>query len=226
LPPQLGKNALPSGATSIHGAVTLDPDSRSWVEALGATGEPREAAIADLRALLLRSARREVSRRRSLLRIGGAELDDLAHQAADDALVAILAKLAQFRGESRFTTWAYKFVLFEVSGKVGRHFSRARAGSIDDVDWERLPDRLGVGPDRRAEQNELFHALRLAVEEELTDHQRRVFVAVALNEVPMDALVHELRSNRNAVYKTLFDARRKLRASLAAAGHPLPGGGA
>jgi RNA polymerase sigma-70 factor, ECF subfamily len=220
---RLGKNGRAPGATSgTHGNVTLDPDSRSWVEALRAPGRLRDEAIADLRALLLRSARREVARRRSTLRIGGAELDDLAHQAADDALVAILGKVDQFRGESRFTTWAYKFVLFEVSGKVGRHF--ARAGSADEVDWERLPDLLGVAPDRRAEQHELFAALRLAVEEELTEHQRRVFVAVALNDVPMDALVDELRSNRNAVYKTLFDARRKLRTSLAAAGHPVAGG--
>jgi RNA polymerase sigma-70 factor, ECF subfamily len=199
-----------------------DAVSRSWIDGLRASGRRRDASIARLRALLLGAARREVWRRRARLHVGGAELDHLAQQAADDAVVAILAKLDGFRGESRFTTWAYKFVVFEVSTAIGRHFARSTSARMDEVDWERLPDRV-ERPEDRVELRELLADLRRAVDEDLTERQRRVFVAVALNEVPMDALVHELGSNRNAIYKTLFDARLKLKTSLSAAGHALQG---
>ncbi|MGH8572712.1 MAG: RNA polymerase sigma factor, partial [Gammaproteobacteria bacterium] len=95
--------------------------------------------------------------------------------------------------------------------------------ALDETAWDRLPDRLAALPERAAEQRELLSALRRAVEEQLTGLQRRVFVAAALNDVPIDELALEIGSNRNAVYKTLFDARRKLRASLAASGHILEG---
>ena len=134
--------------------------------------------------------------------------------------MAITAKIDGFRGSSRFTTWAYKFVMFEVSTKIARHFwRRTTTVPLEQEDWDRLPDRLGVQPHERAQWHELLAALRRAVEEDLTDHQRRVFVAIALNGVHGDAVALELGSNRNAIYKALFDARRKLRASLAANGH-------
>jgi len=151
--------------------------------------------------------------------ISGPELDDLAYQAAADALVAILSKLGQFRGESRFTTWAYKFVIFEVSAKIGRHFWRQPAVPFDAEDWDRLPARFGVDPAHMAEWGALFAALRRAVDTELTSRQREIFVAIVLNEVPLDSLVIHLGSSRNAIYKMLFDARRKLRAALVANGY-------
>src|ERR687892_416782 len=90
---------------------------------------------------------------------------------------------------------------------------------LDQEDWDRLPDRAGVQPHERAEWSDLVAAIRRAVDEEFTDHQRRVFIAIILNDVPVDALAVELNSNRNAIYKALFDARRKLRANLAANGY-------
>jgi RNA polymerase sigma-70 factor (ECF subfamily) len=180
----------------------------------------RDTTVAELRDLLLRVARFECERRRGLLRVRGPELEDIAHQAANDALVSIMAKLDEFRGESRFTTWAYKFVMFQVSTKIGRHFWRTSSATVGEpVDPERIADRLATPPDQRAEQRELLAALARAVEQDLTAHQRKVFVAIALDDVPVDALAAELGSNRNAVYKALFDARRKLRASLAGAGY-------
>ena len=196
-----------------------DVDSAEWLRVLAGTGPQREEGLARLHALLLRIARAEVARRGPRLRLTGPELDDLAYQAAADALIAITSKLGQFRGESRFTTWAYKFVIFEVSTKIGRHFWRHPTVPIAAAVWERLPDRLGFDPAREAEGRDLVVALRRAVDEELTTRQRRVFVALVLNGVPLDALVIELASNRNAIYKTLFDARRKLRAALAANGY-------
>jgi RNA polymerase sigma-70 factor (ECF subfamily) len=200
-------------------AAGLDPDSAEWLRVLAGTGPQREEALAQLHALLLRIARSETRRRGPRLRLTGPELDDLAYQAAADALIAITSKLSQFRGESRFTTWAYKFVIFEVSAKIGRHFWRHPSVRLDAEGWERLPGRFGFDPAQEAEWRDLLAALRRAVDEVLTARQRKVFVALVLNNAPLDTLVLEMAANRNAIYQTLFDARRKLRAALAADGY-------
>ena len=196
----------------------LDLESAEWVRSLTGTPAEREAAAARLHEVLLRIARRE-ARRRGDLQVTGAELDDLAHQAAADALMAIVNKVGQFRGDSRFTTWAYKFVIFEVSTKIGRHFWRHPTVALGTEDWDRLGDRFGLDPALEPEWRDLLDALHRAVDEDLTDHQRQVFVAIFVHGVPLDALVAKLGSNRNALYKTVFDARRKLRAALVAKGH-------
>jgi len=200
-------------------AAGLDSDSAEWLRVLTDAGPRRDAALARLHEMLVRIARGEVRRRGPRLQLTGPELDDLAYQAAADALLAITGKLGQFRGESRFTTWAYKFVIFEVSAKIGRHFWRHPSVSLDAEDWDRLPGRFGFDPAQEAEWRDLLAALHRAVDEELTPRQRAVFVAIVLNEVPLDTLVIELASSRNAIYKMLFDARRKLRAALAANGY-------
>jgi RNA polymerase sigma-70 factor (ECF subfamily) len=197
----------------------LDPESAEWVRALSACGADRDRAAARLHEVLLRVARAEAARRSGQLRISGPELDDLAHQAAADAVVAIIAKVGEFRGESRFSTWAYKFVIFEVSAKVGRHFWSRPHVPLDAADWDRLPDRLGLDPARESEWRDLARALRRAVEQELTEHQRRVFTAIVVDGVPLDALVARLGTSRGAIYKAMFDARRKLRAALVANGY-------
>ena len=186
---------------------------------LADVGPRREAALARLHEMLVRIARAEVRRRSPRLQLTGPELDDVAYQAAADALIAITGKLGQFRGESRFTTWAYKFVIFEVSAKVGRHFWRHPSVPLDAEDWDRLPGRFGFDPAQEAEWRDLLAALHRAVDEELTERQRKIFVAIVLNNVPLDSLVIEMASSRNAIYKALFDARRKLRAALAANGY-------
>jgi RNA polymerase sigma-70 factor, ECF subfamily len=195
-------------------------ESEQWVEQLRPGHPRRDQTVAKLHEVLLRVAFSELSRRRGQLGwISGPEFDDLAQQAADDALMNVLAKLDEFRGLSRFTTWAYKFVMFEVSGKVARHAWRRQPPSRQELD-ERLPDSLAPRPGERLEQQEQLKALSAAIGE-LTDRQREVFVAVALNDVPIDVLAIQLGTNRNAIYKNLFDARHNLRASMAAAGHPL-----
>jgi RNA polymerase sigma-70 factor (ECF subfamily) len=199
-----------------HALAELDPESSEWVCSLSLAGADHDAAVGRLHVMLLRAARAESHRRSSQLAIAGPELEDLAHQAAADALVAILAKIGQFRGDSRFTTWAYKFVILEVSTKFSRHFWRGRDVKMDREDWDRLPDRFGFEPEQSSERRELIEAMRHAVDSELTEHQRRVFVALVLNGVPLEVLVEELGSNRNAVYKTMFDARSKLRGFLVA----------
>jgi RNA polymerase sigma-70 factor, ECF subfamily len=203
---------------STTGPVSLDPESAGWLRALRGSEPDRRAAVERLHALLLRIGRSEVRRRSARFGVTGPELDDLAHQAAADALLAIIDKVGDFRGESRFTTWAYKFVILEVSAKVSRHFWRNPRVPLETDDWERLPDRFGLDPAAESEWRDLVVALRRAVEEKLTERQRRIFVALVLTGVPPDALAAELGTNRNAIYKTMFDARRKLRAALAADG--------
>jgi RNA polymerase sigma-70 factor (ECF subfamily) len=190
----------------------LDPESAEWLRVLGGAGPRREAALARLHEMLLRIAQREARRRGPRMLIAGPELEDLAYQAAADALMAITGKLSQFRGESRFTTWAYRFVILEVSAKLGRHFWRRPDVRLAAADWDRLPGRFGLEPEQES-------GWRRAVDTELTARQREVFVAIVVNGVPLDALAVRLGSNRNAVYKVMFDARRKLRAVLAANGY-------
>lgn len=124
----------------------LDEETAQWLATLGGTGEVRERAIGRLHEMLLGIARAELHRRKGQHPVTGPELDDLAHQAANDAVPAITTKLAQFRGESRFTTWAYRFVILEVSAKLGRHFWQRPAVAFGAEDWDRLPDRFGVRP--------------------------------------------------------------------------------
>ncbi len=203
--------------TPMASTAEWDSESATWLAHLG--GPRREEAAGRLRKLLLRIARVEVNRRRAQLGFGGPELEDIAEQAASDATLAVLAKLGDFRGEARFTTWAAKFAILEVSSKVGRNLWRKDGVHLDPDAWGRMPDRFGLGPGLEAETRELLGALRRAVDTVLSDRQRQVFEAIVLNEVPLDVLVVELGSNRNAIYKTLFDARRKLRADLAANGY-------
>jgi RNA polymerase sigma-70 factor (ECF subfamily) len=211
-----------SAEPATSGPVGADAESRRWVQRLR-PGHPRhDEAVAKLHEVLLRVAYHELGRRRGALgAIGGPEYDDLAQQSADDALVAIMAKVGEFRGLSRFTTWAYKFVMFEISGKVARHVWREHPPGAGERTWDHLPDALAPQPGERLERREQLAALSRAIAEDLTDRQREVFVAIALNDVAIDVLALELGSNRNAIYKNLFDARRRLRACLAAAGHPL-----
>lgn len=209
-------------ADSHAGRVAPDEASQKWLDGLHSAGPRHEQCVRELHAVLLRAARREVHRRRTWL--GGAsgpELDDIAHQAAGDALLAIIDNLDTYRGLSRFTTWSYRFVMNHVSAKTRRHIWSGQRVLFDDTDWDRLPDRLVTSPHSRSEQLAQIDALRRAVEEELTDRQREVFVSVALNEVPIDVVAAHLDSKRGAIYKTLFDARTKLRASLVEAGYPI-----
>jgi RNA polymerase sigma factor (sigma-70 family) len=197
----------------------LDPESAAWVDALeNDCGPQYEQACTRLHELLVRIAMGEAFRRGSRYRISGPELDDLAHQAAADALMRITRKIHEFRGEARFITWAYRFVVLEVSSKLGRHFWRVSNARFDSEEWAQVPDRAGVDPVSYWQARELVEAVRDAVATALSAHQRKVFVAV-VNGVPLDTLASELETNRNALYKTMFDARKKLRDRLIAGGH-------
>ncbi|MGH3036985.1 MAG: RNA polymerase sigma factor [Gaiellaceae bacterium] len=194
----------------------LDPESRRWLSELRSEGAEHDEAVARLHALLLRAARFEVARRRPAHpHLRGNELDDIANEAADDALVSVLARLDDFRGASRFTTWVYKFALLEAAVKLRRRAWQRRELPLEPETWSLFAVE-GLTPDEEAEQSALLAAVQAGIATVLTPHQREVLVALALNGVPIDVLAERRASTRGALYKTLHDARQKLRKHLAA----------
>ena len=211
-------SALAAGA-----ARTLDPASRAWLRQLRREGPVREAAIGRLHALLLNEARHEVRRRTaSLAHPSGRDLEDLATQAADDALVAILAKLDQFRGEALFTTWARRFAALEVPGEIRHRLGHTREAPTDADCGPAEPD-AGDDLEERVEMRELARSVGRLIATDLTRHQREVLVSLTIEETSAKALAARLDSTPGALYKTLHDARRKLRAGLAPGPADRPG---
>jgi RNA polymerase sigma-70 factor (ECF subfamily) len=198
--------------------LVLDDESAAWIRELQ-PGADREDAVARLHALLLRTARGEARRRRASVPARALdELDHLCVEAASDALMAILAKLESYRGAARFTTWACKFAILETSSRLRRLAWRNRKVEVDESIWDRLPD--AAPPALQAiEQRQLFAALRRAIDEQLTERQRFIFQSVTMDEVPTDVLAERLGTTRGAIYKTLHDARAKLRRALEESGH-------
>ena len=186
----------------------------SLLTGLHADGREREFAVEELHALLLRAARFEVGRRRpSLPHLRGDELDEIALEAADDATLSVLRRLDEFRGESRFTTWAYKFALLEASVKLRKRAWQGREIPLEPEQWTGFSSGT-PSPAATVEQRDVLARLQRAIEDELTPHQRQILVAIALNGVPIDVLAERLNTTRGALYKTLHDARRKLREHL------------
>jgi RNA polymerase sigma-70 factor (ECF subfamily) len=212
-----GGIAMPDASPSLDGRGP-DAESLGWIEALSGAGAQHERALARLHELLLRAAHFEIARRRRAMGAHRADdFEDLATQAADDALVSIMSRLHTFRGDSRFTTWAYKFALLEAGMKVRRRAWQGREVPLEEHGWAQLRDgRASPGAD--AETAELLAAVSDAIADVLTPHQRAVLVAITLNDVPIDVLAERLATTRGALYKTLHDARKKLRARLAAEG--------
>ena len=193
------------------------PSDDELLVALRGTGPRREEAVSELHALLLGAARFEIRKRAAALRhVRSDEIEDLATQAADDACVAVIGKVHRFRGESRFTTWAYKFGVLHAGVVVRRQAWRHRAVPLPDtltlVDTAPTPAAV-------SEAIQLARAVEAAIATELTPHQRRVVLALLVEQVPIDVLADRLGSTRNALYKTLHDARRRLRTALTDSGH-------
>jgi RNA polymerase sigma-70 factor (ECF subfamily) len=197
----------------------MDEDYEVWLSDLREAGSRRAAALAGLHTMLLKVCTKEAYRRAPMVRLAGPELDDIAHQSADDALLAVLNKLDTFRGESRFTTWVYRFGIIEVANKVSRHPSSKPHVSLDAEDWDRLPANFGDDPLAKTQHADLIAAVRRAVDESLTERQRRFFVASVVNGIPNDVLSSETGTSLGAIYKIVFDARRKIRDHLTAHGY-------
>jgi RNA polymerase sigma-70 factor (ECF subfamily) len=191
-----------------------------WVAALSTPGPEREDALRRLHALLLRGARFQVMRMSTLrAAVGAAQVEDVVHLAADEAMVAVLSKLHTFEGRSRFTTWAYKFAVLQAAVELRRH-----AWSHREVPLEAAPQLVESrpSPEQYVEGAAFAAAARAAMDRVLTPHQRRIALALMVDEVPIDVLADRLGTNRNALYKTLHDARYRLRNHLAELGFVTP----
>lgn len=200
--------------------------NQEWLRDLNAGGMEQEAAIADLRNILLRAALYFFSR--NLGDFGGLSHDEILQQAEDcaqDALIAILEHLSDFRGDSKFSTWAYKFAINMALMAARRE--RWKGVSIDELsesgedafsEWVMRDKPDGTAPEQSTIQDELGEIIWNVIEHDLTDKQRHVLVWMVFNEVPMDEVVRHLGTNRNSVYKLLHDARRKLKSGLQARG--------
>jgi RNA polymerase sigma-70 factor (ECF subfamily) len=205
-----------------HAAPGVDPErdekNARWTAALTEAGPGRERAADALYAYLLRAARSEIGRRADTSRLSGAERDDLAHQAAADALVSIIRRIPDFRGDSMFTTWARSFVTFEVRVKIRQHIRRSLARGLTSEEWDRLPAPRGNTPEAEAEAVALKQAVMTAMDASLTERQRHVFLGVVVHGASIEQLATQLGSNRNAIYQLMFHARRNLRRHLAERG--------
>jgi RNA polymerase sigma-70 factor (ECF subfamily) len=194
-----------------------DHEDRRWIEDLGPLGQNREAAVRRVHELMLRAARHQVAQMyTSLPALGAARIDDIVNQAADEATVALLGKLSSFEGRSRFTTWAYKFGILHAAVEVRRNMWRHHELTLEELPEPASP---GTSPEQYAEATDFAAAVNTAIDVALTAHQRRVVLALLADNVPIDVLADRLGSTRNALYKTLHDARTQLRAHLRATGH-------
>jgi RNA polymerase sigma-70 factor, ECF subfamily len=196
------------------------PPDEDWIAELTSDGPVREDALRRLHALLLRGARFQVSRMSGMRAVvGAAQVEDIITLAADEAMVAVLGKLATFEGRSRFTTWAYKFAILQAAVEL-----RRQAWSRREVPLDAAPPLTAAqpSPDQYAEGADFASAARDAIDRVLTPHQRRIALALIVDEVPIDVLAERLGTNRNALYKTLHDARGRLRTHLAGQGYLTP----
>jgi len=189
--------------------------NQEWLTALRGPG--REQALADLRSLLVRGLRYALADRPGVTE---ADLEDFAQEA----LLKIMAGLDSFRGESRFTTWAHKIA-------VRVAFTELRRQRWKDVPLQDLIARYDEGdftpaaltdpapsPDRRATQRMLLATVQRLIAEELTDRQRQAMTAVMIGGMPLEEVARRMGTNRNALYKLLHDARRRLKKQMLATG--------
>ena len=200
--------------------------NEEWLHDLNATGDLQEAAIVDLRNLLLRATLYFFGRNRD--DFSGMNQDEIMQRAEDgaqEALIAVMKHLPDFRGDSKFTTWAYKFAINIALMTARRErwknisldqLSSAENGSLPT--WMFRDESTGTAPDQTALQSEVGDLIQEVIERNLTDKQRQVLIMMVFNEVPMDEVVRRFGTNRNAIYKMLHDARRKLKARLQARG--------
>ena len=192
-------------------------EPQDWVEALSIPGPRQDHAMSSLHQMMLRACRHQVRRMSAALAgVGSERLEEIANQAADEAMMSVLSKLATFEGRSRFTTWAYKFAILQSATEVRRFAWAHREVELNDTTQVM---ECGPSPASYAEASDLAAAVRLAIEVALTPHQRRITIALLVDDVPIDVLAQRLGSNRNALYKTVHDARTRLRAHLIASGH-------
>lgn len=200
--------------------------NQAWLAELTASGSVQDAAITDLRELLLRAALYFFSR--NLGDFQGLDRNDILQRAEDcaqDALLAVLDHLSDFRGDSKFSTWAYKFAIniamMAARRERWKNVSLDELAAAEDVTvFERLMLDLSsdITPEQSALQSDVQTIIQDVIAHDLTEKQRQALVLMVMYEVPLDEVVRHFGTNRNAVYKLLHDARRKLKNGLKTSG--------
>lgn len=191
-----------------------------WLEDLRAEGTPAQAeAIQDLRQYLLRAVLYFFSQNPGDLRgLAREEIEQIAQDLAQEALLTILKNLDEFRGDSKFTTWAYRFAinmsLVEARRQRYKNISLENILENAEVPEFQFQDKDAPDPDRAALQQEIWETVRDVIQNELTARQRAILTAVVFEDVPVDVITQRFRMNRNAVYKMVHDARAKLKKRL------------
>jgi len=195
-------------------AAPADPDD-DWIAGLHGDGLVRDDAIRRLHELMIRASRYKLARMSEARRLGRARAEEIVQSSADEAVMAILRRLDSFEGRSRFTTWAYKFAILHTATAVRREL-----WTHAEVDLDAIPHLASpIGdPLAHAEGRALAQALRRGIDECLTPHQRRILLAIVVEGIPIDVVADRLSTTRNTVYKTLHDARKRLREQLQAQG--------
>lgn len=199
--------------------------NEQWVADLRGETDGQKSALEELRKRLQRSVYYYLSQDRSDLRdLAPKELQAMAGDMAQDAVLRVMANLDSFRGESRFTTWANKVAVRLAISTLRR--ARYKNFSLDDLtaDGDFLSAQTNLisdappTPEHAAERDDVMRKIDEAMRAALTDRQYQALVAVALENVPMDIVAEQLGTNRNALYKLVHDARRKLKAHLESQG--------
>ncbi len=203
-----------------------DRTNEQWLAELRSDDVPvQTAVIEDLRKRLQRSIYFYLSQDRSDLRgLATQELEQMAQDLAQDATLRVMDNLDSFRGESRFTTWANKIAVRLAISDLRR--ARYKDFSLDQLtaDGDLLPISSRIAsnneptPEKVTERDDVMEKIEMAFKEALTEKQYQALVAVSLKGVPMDVVAERMGTNRNALYKLIHDARRKLKAHLEAQG--------
>jgi RNA polymerase sigma-70 factor (ECF subfamily) len=202
---------------SLNGACEAARDDAGWVAALRSTGSEYEVALLEVVWMVRRAVRHEISRRPGLWHeLGQVRVAEIIESATDEATTAILGRLDEFEGRSRFATWVYKFGINHAYAEIRRALWRDRAVDLDDL--ADTPVDHTHTPAAWVEAKDLAAAVNVAVDSVLTPHQRRVALAILIDEVPIDVLAERLGTNRNALYKTIHEVRCRLRKELGARG--------
>lgn len=196
----------------------------AWLEDLADPTAPAyEVAVNDLQHYLKRGIYYYLSRERSdLANLASDELLQMADDFAQDSTLRILKSLDTFRGDSRFTTWAMKIGTRTAISELRR--SRYRDFSLEEItaqgEYMLKPDNDNINSDRPAnpekvtEREDVLRVISSALDDILTDKQRQVLEATVLQNIPIDIVAEQMGSNRNALYKLLHDARKKLKSYL------------
>lgn len=195
-----------------------DRSNEDWITDLKSEGDRKEAALADLRAVIASGLPYALS---NYLSPDNPQSQSLAEEVTQDTLLRVMDRLDSFEGRSRFTTWVHKIAvriaLTELRRRRWRDFSLDSLVEENEegVSFPSLMIDPSPNPDTLTQQNDMMQRIGRLINEELTDKQRQAMVAAAIEGVPLEEVARRMDMKRNALYKLLHDARLRLKKRMA-----------